>query len=143
VSPESGRDGRSFLGEKSGVGKAVIIILAEDDVVENADAEDLRGFNQAVGAVAVFPRGSRISRRMVMQEHNGRRGVQQCCLEAFPWMNDRCRQAADTYGVVANGSVLRIKGNKDKMLAIKCREFLRSTERLFQLNRTPFNQAFG
>ena len=45
VSPGSGREGRVFLGKQSGVGEAVVIIFAEYDVVENADAEDLRGFD--------------------------------------------------------------------------------------------------
>ena len=53
-----------FLGKQSGVGKAVLISFAEDDVVKHADAEDLRGFDQAVGAVAIFARRSRISGRM-------------------------------------------------------------------------------
>ena len=44
-----------FLGEQSGVGEAVVIIFAEDDVVKYTDAEDFRGFDQAVRAVTIFP----------------------------------------------------------------------------------------
>jgi len=40
-----------FLGKQSGVGEAVIVGLAKDDVVKNSDAEDLRCFDQAVCAV--------------------------------------------------------------------------------------------
>ena len=64
MSPGSGREGRIFLGEQSGVGEAVVIGLSEDDMIKDADAEDLRGFDQAVGAVAIFARRSRISGRM-------------------------------------------------------------------------------
>jgi len=35
--------------------------LAEYDVVEDADAEDFEASTNRVGAVAVFPRGSKIS----------------------------------------------------------------------------------
>jgi hypothetical protein len=41
VSPGSGREGRMFLGNQSGIGEAVVVTLAEDDVVEHSDAEDL------------------------------------------------------------------------------------------------------
>jgi hypothetical protein len=54
-----------FLGEQTGVGETVVVIFAEYDVVKNADAEDLRGFDQTVCAVAIFPRGSGLSRRML------------------------------------------------------------------------------
>jgi phosphopantetheine adenylyltransferase len=68
VSPGSGREGRIFLGEQSGVGEAVVIGLSEDDMIKDADAEDLRGFDQAVCTVAVFARGSGISRRVIVVE---------------------------------------------------------------------------
>lgn len=45
---------RKRVAEKSGVGEAVVVSEAEDYVVKNADAEDFRGFDQAVGALAVF-----------------------------------------------------------------------------------------
>jgi len=67
-----------FLGKQSGVGKAEIVVLTENDVVKNADSEDLRSFGQALRAVAVLARGSRVSGRMVVQEHDRRRAVQQC-----------------------------------------------------------------
>lgn len=85
-----------LLGEQTGVSEAVVVVFAEYDVVKNADAEDLGGFDQAVRAVAVFPRGSRISGGVVVQEHNRRRGVQQCCLEAFPWLCYFRTYVADT-----------------------------------------------
>jgi hypothetical protein len=71
VSPGSGRRIREdFLGERvgehSGIGEAIVVRFAEDDVVENADAEDLRGFDQAVGTVAVFTRGSWVARGVIM-----------------------------------------------------------------------------
>ena len=49
------------LSKRPGVGKTVVIIFAEYDMVKYADAEDFGGFNQAVRAVAVFPRGSGVS----------------------------------------------------------------------------------
>jgi hypothetical protein len=49
-----------FLGKQSGVGKAEIVVLTENDVVKNADSEDLRCFGQAVRAIAVFPRAGRV-----------------------------------------------------------------------------------
>ena len=45
-----------FLGKQSGVGEAVIVGLAEDDVIEHPDAEDLRRRGKPVSAFAVFPR---------------------------------------------------------------------------------------
>ena len=60
-----------LLGKQSGVGKTVIISFAEDNVVENADAEDFRCFNQAVRAVAVFTGRRRISGRMVSHTERG------------------------------------------------------------------------
>jgi hypothetical protein len=57
---------RSGFAKQSGVGKAEIVVLTESDVVKNADSEDLRSFDQAVCAVAVFPRERRVSTRMIM-----------------------------------------------------------------------------
>ena len=72
--------------EHSGVGEAVVIRLAENDVVEHSDPEDLRRSCQPVGAFAVFPRWRRISGRMVMQEYDGSRALQDGGLEDFPWL---------------------------------------------------------
>ena len=124
VSPGSGREGRVLSGEQSGVGEAVIVGLAEDDVVEHADAEDFRCFDQAACALAVFSRGSWVSGRVVMHEHDRSRAVQQCCLETFPWMNNRGGQASNAYRVIADGSVLGINGYQEEMLAVERREFL-------------------
>jgi len=44
-----------FLGEQASVGEAVVVGLAEDNVVEHADAEDFGRFDQAVCAFSVFP----------------------------------------------------------------------------------------
>jgi hypothetical protein len=41
VSPGSGREGKVFFGEQSGVGEAEVVGFADYDVVENADAKDL------------------------------------------------------------------------------------------------------
>jgi hypothetical protein len=111
VSPGSGREGRIFLGKQAGIGEAVVMALPEDYVVEHTDAEDLRSFNQPVGAIAVLMRGGRVTTRMIVDKDDRRRAVQQCGFEAFSWMNDRCRQASNADSVVADGPVLRIKGN--------------------------------
>ena len=113
-----------FLREQSGVGEAVVVRFAENDVVENADAEDLRGFDQAVCAVAIFPRGNWISGGMVMNENDRSRAGQNSGFPYLPLMNNRSGMASYTDCVVADGSVFGIKRNRDKMLSVKCCELL-------------------
>jgi len=115
---------RERVYEQSGVGETVIVGLAKNDVVEDPDAEDLRRFNQAASTVTVFPRGSRISARVVMDEDDRSSAVQQCGLETFTRMHDRGRQTSNADRMVADGSVLAVKRDHEEVLAVKCRKFL-------------------
>ncbi len=58
-------EGVQTVGEHSGVGEAEVVRLAEDDVVEHPDAEDLRCFDQTIRAFPVFPGWSRVARRVL------------------------------------------------------------------------------
>jgi hypothetical protein len=44
-----------FLGSHSGVGKAVVVPVAADDVVENAYSKNRFCLNESGSAIAVFP----------------------------------------------------------------------------------------
>ncbi len=113
-----------FLSEQSGVGEAIVIGRAEDDVVEYPDAEDLRGFDQAVRAVTVFPRGSRIARRVIVQEYDGSRVLQNSGFEDFPWVHDRGGKASHADRVIADRPVLAVERDHEKELTVEGGELL-------------------
>src|SRR5512139_940666 len=114
VSPGSGgsKGGGSLsdgvVGEDPGVSETEVLRFAEDHVVKHADAEDLRGGSQPVGAFAVFARWRRIAGWMVVQENERRRAVQQSRLEAFTRMNDRGGKAPDADRMVADRPVFAV-----------------------------------
>ena len=112
------------VGEESGVGEAEIIRLAEDDMVEHPDSEDLRRRRQPVGAFAVFPRWVRISRRMVVQEYDGSRILQNSGLENFPWVYDRGGEASHADRMVADRPVFAVERDHEKELTVEGGELL-------------------
>ena len=59
-------EGIEVFGEDSGIGKAEVVRLAEDDVIEHSDSEDLRSRRQPFGALTIFHRGRRVSGGMIM-----------------------------------------------------------------------------
>ena len=65
-----------FLKERvckhSGVGEAVLVRIAADDVVENADAQNCSGFDKSDGAVAIFAAWSGIAGRVRMGANDRR-----------------------------------------------------------------------
>ena len=63
--PEIGGTSPSVL-QKAGVGEREVVCFAADDVVEDADAEEVPGLVEADGALAVLPAGGGVARRMVV-----------------------------------------------------------------------------
>ena len=78
-----------FLRERvckhSGIGEAIIIRIAADYVIENANPENIPSLNESGRAVTIFPARSGVSGRMAMRTDDGCGAIgRNCRFENFP-----------------------------------------------------------
>jgi len=67
-----GVEDRNPLIQETGICKAIVVVMPQNDVVENSNSKNLPGMNQPLRAVSILSAGGRISGRMVVYEY-------QCC----------------------------------------------------------------
>lgn len=98
-----------MLLDKAGVGEAVVICIAADDVVEDADAEGGAGLNEPDHAVAIIPAWGGISGRVIVQADDGGAVGHDGWIENPTGMNYRSAEAPLTHQVHPDQVVLSIE----------------------------------
>ena len=86
------RERLGCLGQEALVGKRVVGLaaIAQNDVIDDVDTEELSGVHQALGQDAVSLAGLRRPRRMVMAAEQGRGIAEDCGLRRVGcWRGDR------------------------------------------------------
>jgi len=102
----------------AGIRKAEIVLVAQDDMVQNANAQDPAGARKPLRTLAIFATGSGISRRMVVQENQRRRAVAHRRGKDLPGMHDRCAQTPYRYQDLADELIFRIEVQGNEMFAV-------------------------
>ena len=118
MSPGSGREGRMFLGEQSGVGEGEVLPVAADDMVKNADAKNGSGLNESGCAIAILPARGGIPARMRVGADDGRTAGDYSGSEHHVGNDDARTGTALGYEIDSDQPVLVIQQKNVKLLTI-------------------------
>jgi hypothetical protein len=119
------------LWQEALVGKRIVGLaaIAQNDVIDDVDAEELSGVHQALGQDAVFLAGLRRPRRMVMAAEQGRGIAQDGGLHNFTRMDHAGGQRAHRHGVDADHLVLLVQHGDQEVFAVHLAEVLAEEDR--------------
>ena len=101
------------------VGKAVVPVLAQHNMVQHGDAEQLAAFLEALSQSPVFLTGNRIAAGVVVGQDDGARVHQDEWLEDFARVDDAHGDRSDAHGVDTDDSMFRVETDDQEMLAIE------------------------
>lgn len=104
------------------VGKAVVPVLAQHNMVQHGDAEQLAAFLEALSQSPVFLTGNRIAAGVVVGQDDGARVHQDEWLEDFARVDDAHGDRSDAHGVDTDDSMLGVEAHDHEMLAIESLE---------------------
>src|SRR5437660_8115104 len=94
------------------VGKTDVLMVPDNNVVKNPNANDLPGRDKAVSQGPVFRTRLRIPARVIVHEDDGRGRLPHGRDEGFPRMDDTQGQAALRYRHVPNDGVLAVQQDR-------------------------------
>jgi hypothetical protein len=86
-------------------------------VIEDADAEQLSGFDQPLGDREVLLAGLGVAGGMIVNEHHRGSGSDYRRAEYLPWVDDRGVEAADGDCLATHDLVPRVQEQNEKVLA--------------------------
>ncbi len=101
------------------VGKAVVPVLAQHNMVKDGDADKLTRVFESPSQGAIFLTGSRVSTGMVVRQEDRARVHEDEWFEDFARMDDAQGDRSDADSVDADNGMLRVKGNDYEMLAVE------------------------
>ena len=99
-------------------------ILRDYDVVNQRDSQKPPGVAQASRSPSILGARFRISARVIMSDHDGRRVVYDSRSEYFSGMYERRRQRAHAYDLAFNKPLASIKIERNKMFLLFIRPWL-------------------
>lgn len=111
-------------GQPAGAGEAVGAEFADDDVVEEFDAEDFAGFARSVSHLGVFHAGGWVARRMIVDQDDGRGVGEDRCFIEFTRMGAGLIKGANGYHVHADNDVLRVEHDRNEFLTVGFEELV-------------------
>src|SRR5262249_22500966 len=106
----------------SRLGHAGESTLADDDVIQHADADQLAGAAESIGERGVLGRGRWIAARMVVDEHEGRRRQTDCRREDLAWMHERGGERSLRHAELGEKAVPAIEQQDEELLALALRQ---------------------
>src|SRR6266705_5285436 len=101
------------------IGKTDVLMIPDNNVVKNPNANDLSGRDEAVGQGPVFRTRLRISARVIVHEDDGRGRLPDGRDEGFPQMYDTQRQAPLRHRHVPYDGVLAVQQDRLEDLPAK------------------------
>lgn len=97
---------------------------AEDDVVDDVDAEYFAGLSETLGEEYVFGAGLGQSGGVVVNEEDGLGALGDCGPEHFAGVDDGCVEGADRDGANSEDAVLGVEQDGAEVLTVKGSHFM-------------------
>ena len=104
------------------IGEAVAAFVSEDEMIEQADAEQVGALPESVGEHAILLAGRHITRGVIVGTDPGGGIHQDQRFEHFAWMHDGQRQGADGDNVDADNAVLGIQSADEEVFTVQSRK---------------------
>jgi len=92
----------------------------EDDVIEEADAEDLTRAGHPLGDLAVLGAGTGVPTGVGVREYQSRRAPCDCLLEELAWVDPGLVRGSDGYDLVSGPVPARIYVDRGGRIAGLC-----------------------
>src|SRR6516162_1197343 len=94
---------------RPGIDEAIVPSVAEDDVIEDADTDELTRIAEALGELDVLCARRRVAARVIVSQEQRSGVAGDCRLEDLSWVDDRRRERSDGDRVDSDRSVLRVE----------------------------------
>lgn len=89
-------------------------VFSDDDMVEDADADEFSDFGESIGNGDIFAAGGRVTGGVIVSEYDCRCAVTDSESKDFSWVNEAGVEGTDGDAVRGDGAVLGIEGHDMK-----------------------------